>query len=176
MRSKTVWALCLLTLFLFGCSTKEEKVLLQAYDKKKIYHKKLLHTEKVQLYNGSETKVLLTATYLFTQTGIPKEEDRRDEVFIVGLYMEDEEAVHFTAGDFNLTLNGKTPKSVTVLESSDRRLKDIPFVTSWGSYFEVLFPHTSSEKFDLVFNSRIYGERSLHFAKKAKYVFTKEAF
>ncbi|AKF24849.1 hypothetical protein YH65_05190 [Sulfurovum lithotrophicum] len=176
MHRETVMAFCLFSLLLGGCSSKEEKALLQVYNKEKVYYKKLLHTEKAQLYDANETKVLLTATYLYSQTDVPKEKDKRDEVFIIGLYMEDEEVARFTAGDFNLTLNGETPKSVKILKKADKRLKNIPFITDWGDYFEVVFPYTLSMKFDLVFNSETYGVKKLHFAKKAKYVFTKEAF
>jgi hypothetical protein len=176
IRRKTVWTLCLLSLLFAGCSSKEEKALLQVYNKEKVYHKKLLQTEKIQLYDGNETKVLLTATYIFEQSDVKKEDDRRDEVFIVGFYMEDETVRDQLAEDFNLTLNGTLPKSVKVLKRSDKRLKEIPLVTEWGDYFEVVFPHTQSTKFDLVFSSEMYGKKKLHFAKKAKYVFTKEAF
>ena len=176
MYRETVIAFCLFSLLLTGCTSKEEKALLQVYKKEKAYHKKLLQTEKAQLYDENETKVLLTATYLYTQTDVPKEKDKRDEVFIVGLYMEDEESAHFNAEDFNLTLNGKTPKHVRILKKSDIRLKNIPFITEWGDYFEVVFPHTSSARFDLVVDSNTYGMKKLHFAKKAKYVFSKEAF
>jgi hypothetical protein len=176
IRRKTVWVLCLLSLFFAGCSSKEEKALLQVYNKEKVYHKKLLQTEKIQLYDSNETKVLLTATYIFEQSDVKKEDDRRDEVFIVGFYMEDETVRDQLAEDFNLTLNGTLPKSVKVLKRSDKRLKEIPLVTEWGDYFEVVFPHTQSTKFDLVFSSEMYGKKKLHFAKKAKYVFTKEAF
>jgi hypothetical protein len=176
IRRKTVWTLCLLSLLFAGCSSKEEKALLQVYNKEKVYHKKLLQTEKIQLYDSNETKVLLTATYIFEQSDVKKEDDRRDEVFIVGFYMEDETVRDKLAEDFNLTLNGTLPKSVKVLKRSDKRLKEIPLVTEWGDYFEVVFPHTQSTKFDLVFSSEMYGKKKLHFAKKAKYVFTKEAF
>ncbi|OQX49504.1 MAG: hypothetical protein B5M46_05475, partial [Epsilonproteobacteria bacterium 4484_20] len=72
----------------------------------------------------------------FEKSDLKKEDDKRDEVFIVGLYMEDETARNLLSEDFNLTRT----------------------------------------KFDLLFSSEVYGERRLHFAKKAKYVFTKEAF
>ena len=176
MHKETVITLCLFLLLIIGCSSKEEKALMQVYDENKNYHKKLLQTEKAQLADENATQVLLTATYLYTQTDLPKEEDKRDEVFIVGLYMEDDTAEHFSTEDFNLTLQGKLPKRVRTLEHSDTRLKDIPFITDWGDYFEVVFPHTSSSRFDLVFNSEKYGIKKLHFAKKAKYIFTKEAF
>jgi len=167
---------CLAILLFSGCTSKNEKALMHVYNTEKMYNKKLLHTEKAQLYDGNETKVLLTATYLFSQTDIKKEDDKRDEVFIVGLYMEDETAQNLLSEDFNLTLNGTMPKSVKILKNSDRRLKDIPLVTEWGEYFEVVFPHTPKSRLDLVFDSRIYGKSVLHFAKKAKYVFTKEVF
>ena len=176
IRRKTVWTLCLLSLLFAGCSSKEEKALLQVYNKEKTYHKRLLQTEKTQLYDGNETKVLLTVTYLFEKSDLKKEDDKRDEVFIVGLYMEDETARNLLSEDFNLTLNGTLPKSVKVLKRTDSRLGKIPLVTEWGDYFEVVFPHTIRTKFDLLFSSEVYGERRLHFAKKAKYVFTKEAF
>jgi len=166
----------ILSLLLLGCSSKEEKALLQVCNKEKQYHKKLLQTEKSQLYSGNETKVLLTATYFFEQTDIKKEDDTRDEIFIVGLYMEEMKTENFEVGDFNLTLNGTLPKSVKILEHSDKLLKKIPLVTEWGNYFEVVFPHMKTERFDLVFESKIYGKGKLYFAKKAKYVFSKEAF
>jgi len=164
----------LLPFLLVGCSTKEEKALLKTYEKKKYSHKKLLQTEKAQLHDANETKILLTATYLFQQTDTPREEDQRDEIFIVGLYIEERNIQDIHADDFNLTLNGSLPKRVTLLKKSDKRLQNVPLVIEWGEYFEVAFPHTKKAKFNLIFESKLYGKRSLDFAKKAKYVFTKE--
>jgi len=177
MQSKTIWVLCLLSLFFVGgCTSKEEKALLQVCNKEKQYNKKLLHTEKVQLYDANETQVLLTATYLFKQSNVKKEDEKKDEVFVVGIYMENETAQNLLTKDFNLTLDGILPKNVKILKNSDERLKDIPMVTEWGNYFEVIFPHTTRTKFDLIFSSKEYGTKKLPFAKKAKYVSTKKAF
>jgi hypothetical protein len=164
----------LLSFVLTGCSTKEERALLKTYEQKIQTHKKLLQTEKIQFNDGNETKVLLTATYLFQQVDIPRHEDQRDEVFIVGLYMEDTTIRNLHEDDFNLTLNGHSAKRITRLAKSDKRLKNIPLVIEWGEYFEVAFPHVKGVKFNLLFNSRKYGKRNLEFAKKAKYTFTKE--
>jgi len=177
MQSRTVWLYALLSLLFVGCSSKEERALLQECAQKRHYYKQLLHTEKVQLYSDNETEILLTATYIFTSTAGREEEDLRDEHFIVGLYMEDDSVAQTLMNeDFTLTLNGESAKRVTVLQRSDRRLKQIPFVTAWGDYFEVVFPHTTETKFTLLFSSKAYGKKRLHFAKKAKYIFTKEAF
>jgi len=176
MHCKTIWILSLLSFLFSACSSKEEKVLFQVYNQEKQYNKKLLHTEKIQLYDRNETQVLLTATYLFQENNRQKEDNTEDEVFIVGLNMENEKTRDLLSKDLNLTLEGTLPKSVKILKNSDKSLKDIPIVTEWGDYFKVTFPHTTRQKFDLVFSSKKYGTKKLHFAKKAKYVFTKEAF
>jgi len=44
---------------LAGCTSKEEKALMEAYETKKSYHQQLQKTEKTQLYDGNNTKALL---------------------------------------------------------------------------------------------------------------------
>lgn len=158
---------------LIGCSSKDEKQFTQVYEKNKAYHTELQKTEKAQLYDGEVTKALLTATYLYTQT--EDLNDTRDEKFIVGLYIEDEEG-SFESGDYNLTLSGKEPKNVERLSMDDSRLKDISFKSDWSEFFLFTFPHISSKKMTLLFQSDLYGKGELHFSKVAKYVFTKQAF
>lgn len=159
---------------LLGCTSKQETELIQGYSEKVNYHKQLQKTEKTQLYQDNVTKAMLTATYLYT----PKFEnnDTRDEVFIVGLYLEDKASGKINGEGNTLTLNGKTAKEIKALSLDDERLKDLSFVTPWSSYYLVTFPHESNKKITLVFESKWYGKGVLHFAKVAKYVLTKEAF
>lgn len=159
---------------LLGCTSKQESDLMQAYDEKIAYHKRLQKTEKIQLYDGNATKAMLTATYLYTQNFEKK--DTRDEVFIVGIHLEDEELDGIKEGDYSLTLNGQKAKEAVMLDLNDERLKENSFVIEWGSYYLVTFPHVESKNFTLVFKSAAYGEGMLHFAKVAKYVLSKEAF
>lgn len=172
--------LSLITLALLtGCSSKEQDALMQAYDKEKNYHMQLQKTEKIQLYDAQVTKAMLTATYLFEESADTN--DTRDEVFIVGIYAEENEDDSFNENSFeedeySLVLNGKPPKSVKQLKASDPLLKDISFVSDWSQFYLVTFPHTSSKSFKLVFESYFYGKGELHFAKVAKYVLTKQAF
>ena len=167
--------LLLLTFALFaGCSSKEQESLMQSYNKDKNYHMKLQKTEKTQLYEGEATKAMLTATYLFEQS--VDKNDIRDEVFIVGIYVEDEERSSFTDEGYTLTLNEAVPKSINPLKENDPLLKEISFVSEWSQFYVVVFPHTSSKSFKLVFESDIYGKGKLHFAKVAKFVLTKQAF
>lgn len=186
-------ALALLT----GCATKERKHLLETFEKQKDYHKKLIKTEKAQLYEGNYTKVTLTATYLNRHSRAKEgEEDsfinymnpfeifedkekrmpKEDERFIVGLYIDDDGVEGTQAYDFNLTLNGKPPKLIKPLSENDPRLKDISFVSDWSQFFYVVFPYVKAERFNMTFESPQYGKGTLNFAKKAKFVYTKRAF
>lgn len=159
---------------LMGCTSQKETDLMQGYSKKVNYHKQLQKTEKTQLYQDNVTKAMLTATYLYTPNF--ENNDTRDEVFIVGLYLEDKASGKINGEGNTLTLNGKTTKEIKALRLDDERLKDLSFVTTWSSYYLVTFPHESNKKITLVFESELYGKGELHFAKVAKYVLNKEAF
>lgn len=159
---------------LLGCTSKQETDLIQGYSEKVTYHKQLQKTEKTQLYQDNVTKVMLTATYLYTPNF--ENNDTRDEVFIVGLSMEGKASGALNSEGNTLTLNGKTAKEIKALSLNDERLKDVSFVTPWSSYYLVNFPHESNKKITLLFESKRYGKGELHFAKVAKYVLTKEAF
>jgi hypothetical protein len=191
-----LWGMAAMTL-LTGCVSKEEQKLMYTFEKHKNYHKRLIKTEKVQLYEGDFTKVTLTATYLNRNSRAKEgEEDsfvnyinpfeifedrekrmpKEDERFIVGIYIDDENIGEDEVYDFDLTLNGNEPKSIKPLEKSDPRLKDISFVSEWSQFFYVVFPHVKAERFNLTFESEQYGKGILDFAKKAKFVYTKKAF
>ena len=177
LRSKSMikMMLPLITLaLLVGCSSKEQDALMQAYDKEKNYHMKLQKTEKTQLYDAQVTKAMLTATYLFEHS-IDKN-DTRDEVFVVGIYAEDEENTFFNDIGYTLTLNDVVPKSTKLLKENDPMLKEISFVSEWSQFYLVKFPHTPSKSFKLIFKSDMYGKGELHFAKVAKFVLSKKAF
>ncbi len=159
---------------LASCTSKEEKALMEAYETKKSYHQQLQKTEKTQLYDGNSTKALLTATYLNEQN--VDKEYKPDEVFIVGIYIEEMEEESFDQEGYSLALNGSAPKSIQELAAGDPLLKHISFVSEWNYFYLITFPHTSSKSFKLIFESELYGKGELHFAKVAKYVLTKEAF
>ncbi len=159
---------------LVACSSKEEKALIQRYEKEKTYHKQLQKSEKTQLYDGQFTKAMLTATYLNGQS-IDKK-DKHDEVFIVGVYVEESQEASFSKEGYSLTMNGQPPKNIKPLKEDDDMLKDISFVSEWSQFYLVTFPHTSRKSFKLIFKSDIYGKGELSFAKVAKYVLTKKVY
>jgi hypothetical protein len=192
--------------FFVACTSKEQKALMQTYDKERNYHMQLQKTEKTQLYDSQGTKAMLTATYLFEQS-IDKN-DTRDEVFVVGIYIEEDEYDTFDEGtleddDYTLVLRDtrkkksktkksenkkdkikegetsegdKLPKSIKLLKAGDPLLKDISFQSEWSKFYLVTFPHTKKRSFKLVFESDFYGKGELDFTKVSKFVITKQAF
>jgi hypothetical protein len=159
---------------LLGCTSKSEKELMEAYSQKISYHKQFQKTEKTQLYQNNQTKVMLTATYLYTPSF--ELNDTRDEAFIVGVHLNEKAFGNIDSSEYNLTLNGQVPKEIKKLSSNDERLKELSFVTDWADYYLVTFPHESSKKITLVYEHKMYGMGILHFAKVAKYILSKEAF
>ncbi len=163
----------MILVFFSACSSKKEKVLMQVHQQKTQYYKNLQKTEKVRLYDANNTKVTLTATHIYVP--MLSKNDKRNEVFIIGIYFEDQEMDETTISIYTLKLNGKLALSTKTLQKNDKRLKDISFVTAWANYYLVTFPHTKSKKLNLVFKSKKYGKGTLYFAKVGKYVLSKES-
>ena len=163
-----------LLLLLGACSSKREDPLSERIEKNKTLYKHLQKTEKAQLYDHNMTKALLTATYLYP-SGKKSGRGEDDEVFIVGLYL-DEKQGNGIGKEYLLTLDGEKPKSILPLPKQSPYLKEIPFVTAWNSYYLVTFPHTPCKKFTLLFESSRYGKKTMPFSKAAKYVESQKAF
>jgi hypothetical protein len=164
----------IVTILIVGCTSKEEKALAATFKKELSYNKYLLKTEKAQLLDENNvTKVLITATYLYTANS--DKNDTRDEEFIVGFQFEDENA-SFEDEDYSLTLDNNVSIKTILLDEGDERLKEISFISEWGEYYHLTFKHSKRTRFPLVFNSKTYGKKKLNFAKKAKFVYTKKGF
>lgn len=170
---RMLMAIMVMTL-LWGCTSKEEKALIKVYEKNKTYHRLLQKTEKIQLYEDKVSKLLLTATYLTTPPG--EKLHKKDEVFLVGFYVEDEELGGLDGDNFFLTLDGKKAKSIKRLDKKSKYLKNISFNAEWNQYYLLHFPYTSKKSFHLILQSKPYGKGILYFSKVAKYVLSKKGF
>lgn len=159
----------LITLLLLftACSSKSEDPFKDRFEQNKSAYKHLQKTEKAQLYDHNVTKAFLTATYLFTSSDMNKE--KKDEQFIVGVYLEEDRSNQL-GKTYHLTLEGTKPKMIQPLTTNSPYLEGIPFVTEWSSYYLVTFPHISSISFALTFESSDYGKKEMTFSKTAKYV------
>ena len=159
---------CLTVTLLLSCSSKEEKQLLKRYKENSVYHHFLQKTEKVQLYKEGVTKVVLTATHL--QKKHYNSKDTSNEVFIVGLDVENEIALKLNSREYQIMLDGHKPLKIKHLSHFDGTLHNVPFVTTWGSYYRVEFPHIKGKVLHLNFESKVYGKGKLNFAKVAKFM------
>ncbi len=174
----------LISVVLFvGCASKKEQALLKSYHDKTEYHKHLQQTENAELKEGEQTMGMLTATYMFRPNF--DKNDTRDEVFVIGVQLENENAtMHFRKKSstnideqiYTLTLNGKSAINVRPLSNTDKRLKDLSFITGWNNYYQVTFANTKSKTFNLKFAHPKYGYKLLNFSKVARFVYTKKGF
>lgn len=154
-------AVILLILLLSGCSFRKEKVLLEEFAKAKVYHQRLIKTEKLQFYDHNTTALLLTATYLG--------ETERGEAFAVGIYREDEDAPKPGGEGLQIRLNGKPPLSIEPL--SDEDMKNLPFVVKWMRHYRLTFPRTESKKLQMEIDLSDLGKKgSITFGKIPKYM------
>jgi len=158
-----LFSLIIISLGLLGCSSKEALVLQKSYKEQISYYKALQKTEKIQLYQDNETKIMFTATYLYKPS---LENNNSLENFIIGVHYEDN-----STKDYSLSLNGQKALKTQILAYTDKRLKDISFVSEWGEYSLVSFPHNEAKKEILTIQSPSYGTASLYFSKVAKYIF-----
>jgi hypothetical protein len=158
-----------------GCGMEGgRKDLLQTYETKRLYHKQLLKTEKLQLYRKGHTVLILTAVYLAAPEEL--QHKKEDERFLVGIYIEGEGEPTEEMLLRSLSLDGVKPVSITPVGLDEVRRQEISFVTSWNRYYLVRFPYTEKKRFTLQFQNSMYGTGSLSFAKRAKYTFVKKVF
>jgi hypothetical protein len=148
-------------LFLVNCSSQNIGLLSQNID----YKQKLIKTQKAILYKDNQTKAILTATYSNSFDDI----NSSDERFIVTLYIDGSNTNHWDRA-YHITLNGKKPKSITTLKSSDKLLSNISFKNEWKNYFLIRFPHTNVQQMHMIFGDN-KQEIKLYFTKKAKYIY-----
>jgi hypothetical protein len=194
------WVVGGLSLLMFaGCASKQEKELMQMYEAKKLYHKALLKTEKALFKNpAGTTDLTVVATYLNTdhlekrtlseedkniiasffgifEPSNKQAEQKEPERFIVGFYSDVIDTDYLQQNGISMRLQGKKPVFVRRIPRNDKRLKRLSFITDWGSYYLVSFPHAKSGRMNLTVS---YGENNatLPFSKRAKYVYTKRAF
>jgi len=155
------------TLLLTSCSNKMIKQL----EDNSEHFAKLQQTQKMALMQNSEVYALLSATYL--QTKVAKryrataKDRKRGEKFIVGLFFSDQNA---TIEDANITLNNQKPLKVKKLERGDKRLKDIPLLNSWSSYYLLKFKHINKKSVKLKFEVEGVGKKKKKFYKVARYL------
>jgi len=171
-------------LFVMGCSQKEDGCIIrdksdfeQLFTKDEIYHKSLVNTQKAQLMASFETKALLTATYLnpvFESRACKKRFKNRmedAEYFFVGIYISNSEKHEFNTKGYSLTLNGKKPIEIKLLDKNDPLRYEMPMVDNWSTYYKVKFKKIPDNDFKLIFENDRFGRDILNYSKGEKPLF-----
>jgi len=172
----------LLSLFImFGCSSKKDKCgtreysdFAQLFTKDEIYDKSLKNTHKAQLMASFETKALLTATYLnpvFAQRNCKKRfknQMKDGEYFFIGVFITNSEQSEFNKKGYLLTLNGRPPIDIKLLEENDPLRYEMPMMNNWSTYYKVKFPTVQKQELKLVFENNRFGKDMLIYQKEKK--------
>ena len=166
------------SLILFGgCAIKDDPNIQQLFKEDEIYHTSLNNTKKAQLIASLETKALLTATYLNPVFGGNKSCKnmcvyvRDGEYFFIGIFITDSEKHEFNKKGYALTLNGRKPSNIELLEENDPLRYQMPMVNNWSSYYKVKFPIMLGNDMNLTFENDRFGKDVLTFSKNQKPLF-----
>jgi len=152
---------------LTSCQNK----MIQQLNQNKEHFANLQQTQKIALMQDGEVYALLSATYLHTKVAnryrASHKDKKRGEKFIVGIFFTDQNA---TIADANITLNKQQPIKLKKLESDDKRLKDIPLLNNWSSYYLLKFKHINKKSVKLKFEVEGVGKKHKKFYKVARYL------
>ena len=152
----------LATLLLSGCSKKSG-----FFSEDLRYQSALSHSKKGEIYNSLEMKASLVATYL--NATLVKCDKKDAEVFLVAIYIDEDTSDESQQGlmnkSFQLTLNGKKPTSVRLLDYHDDLIQVAPFRNRWSDYYLVKFDKVKSQRMKMEYTHSSYGKVTLLFAK-----------
>lgn len=176
--------LFLSTLLIVGCSSKQDECgvkehsdFAQLFTKDEIYDKSLKNTHKAQLIASFETKALLTATYLnpvFAQRNCKKRftnKMRDAEYFFIGVFITNSKSSEFNTKGYRLTLNGKQPSDIELLDKDDPLRYEMPMMNNWSTYYKVKFPIVMGNELKLIFENGRFGKDILSYSKGEKSLF-----
>ena len=168
---------------MLGCSAKKDECGIressdfgQLFTKDEIYDKSLKNTHKAQLMASFETKALLTATYLnpvFAQRNCKKRfknQMKDGEYFFIGVFITNSEQSEFNTKGYRLTLNGRPPIDIKLLDDNDPLRYEMPMMNNWSTYYKVKFAKVQKEELTLVFENNRFGKDILTYQKEKKKV------
>ena len=130
---KTILISLLSTLFI-GCSSTNA---LKYFETDDIQARAVQHTKKADILNNkNEQKALVWATYL---NNIKHSDvNKKEETFLVSLYFVDNKE-SFEKDDYKLTLNGKSPISMTKIDKDNAKYNSILNNNPWADKYLVKF-------------------------------------
>ena len=122
-------------LFIFAGCSKPSALVNFNYDK--FYANSLQHTFKNDIVVDNNIVGMLNATYLnATKKSIDND---KDEIFLVGVFISNDEKDTSINNGYAITLNDLAPKSIYELKKEDKMYGKMPLFNPWAKYYVVRF-------------------------------------
>jgi hypothetical protein len=156
----------LITLFLItGCETKVAGVLHQSDTQITV----MKNTQRGQIINSFDTIAMINATYLNPILKPDDKEAQKYEIFIVGVYNNDDIKGYEKGGihnpNYSLTMNGSNYEKSVKADTVKMQLTTYPFYNPWMKYYLVYFPKVDSNIMKLTYSNKVFGKTTLTFKK-----------
>ncbi len=156
--------LALLALLISGCTTKDNRVLLDDFANQSQELSQTQQTQKMTVLNkDGEVDGFVTAIYLYDKSGKVTTNRGENERFIVGIYNDDRiDNIPVPT----ITLFGVKPISIRKVGLNEEILNNIPLKNRWSRYYEVTFPpYIISTEIELQVKAYGLGTVILKFSK-----------
>jgi hypothetical protein len=164
-----IFLLVLSSFLISGCTSKENRVLLDDFSSKSQELSQTIQTQKVTVLNkNGEVSGFVTALYLYNKSGRITTNKGENEKFIVGIYNDDRSDNIPTP---IITLFWVKPISIRKVEHSETILSQIPLKNRWSRYYEVTFPpYKISTDMELEVKAYALGTVVLKFSKSLNFI------
>jgi hypothetical protein len=156
----------LITLFLItGCETKVTGVLHQNETQISI----MRNTQRGQIINSLDTIAMINATYLNPILKPDDKEAKKYEIFVVGVYNNDDIKGYEKGGihnpNYSLTMNNSNYEKAKKADIKKMQITNYPFYNQWMKYYIVYFPKVDTDTMILTYSNKVFGKTTLTFKK-----------
>jgi hypothetical protein len=157
-----------ITLLLGGCATKTNYE--EALNINTLKAKYLDATEKGEILNALQTKVVATVTYL---NKVEPKKYNEGENFIAGLYYPSIQNSAINEGldsphiELFMRVDGEKIEytSAKEVKEDDSLLSQMPLYSKWYRYYFIKFEDVDAKEFDIVIKESSFGESVMEFKK-----------
>lgn len=158
--------LCASLILLEGCSSKAHRTLDGLYTQKSDHYRQLQFSQKMELrdQNSGTVTLFVSVDYLYDLS-----EAQHNESFLLLCYDENQSQECRKLPN-ELLLNGSKPIKVELITSDNPYVIRSPFVTSWGLFYQVVFPSVQSDKLQLLLRKTNTTIATFDFLKTPKYI------
>ena len=117
-----------------------------------------------------ETEAIISVIYL---NNVLPEEFNATESFYVSLYLKDDKRIYYKPKseqkpNYTITLNGKKPIKVSIIDTKDRLRSLMPIQNEWNRYYLVEFEKVDAQKLTIELENDRNDRVDLEFQKESQ--------